>query len=80
MTGNIKPGDIIPGMYPSYYSPKDIQEERRLSNPKLRTRRDRDPVKAVVEYVHPQGRFVTLRFWYGNGSFCESKLLRGETP
>ncbi len=30
------------------------------------------PDRAVVVYVHPEGRFYTVRFEYQFGSFCES--------
>ena len=38
MIDHIRLGDTIPGLYPSYYTLKDIQEERRLANPRLRRR------------------------------------------
>lgn len=77
MIDHIRLGDTIPGLYPSYYTLKDIQEERRLANPRLRRHGDRSPVRAVVEYIHPKGRFVTVRYHYDGGSFCEAVLTRG---
>jgi len=31
--------------------------------------------KAEVVYIHPEGRFYTLKFEYMNGSFCESRFF-----
>lgn len=31
--------------------------------------------KAEVVYIHPEGRFYTLKFVYPNGSFCESRFF-----
>lgn len=31
----------------------------------------------TVVYIHPEGRFFTLRFDFDKGSFCQCYMLRG---
>lgn len=79
MSRQFQIGDSIPNLYPSNYTKGQIMEDVRLQNPRLRSRLDPSPVEAVVEYIHPEGRFLTVRFLYDSGSFCESKqMLEGK--
>lgn len=71
----IQVGDQLKGIAPREFYETD--EKRKDGRGNL-TRLSR-PSKAVVEYVHPKGRFATIRFFYAFGSFCESRsLYRGE--
>lgn len=74
----IRVGDKLPGLYPSTYSDKDIDDDRQLhQQAKRRQRMYRSAVRSRVEWIHPAGRFAVVRFQYDNGSFCESVPLRG---
>lgn len=68
-----RPGVSLPGLYPSTFTPQEIEADQ-----EKRTRRRRpgeqSPVEARAEWVHPEGRFVTVRFFFDGGSFCESFL------
>lgn len=74
----LRVGDKIPGLYPSTYTPDDIKEDKA----KLHWTRlgSVPPVMNRVEWIHPEGRFVTVRFIFDGGSFCESFLLGRGTP
>lgn len=68
----IRVGDKLPGLYPSAYTDKDIDDDRQL-----RQQTYCSPVRNRVEWIHPDGRFAVIRFSYDNGSFCESFSLKG---
>ena len=38
------------------------------------------PETGTVVYIHPKGRFYTLRFDFDTGSFRESFPIRGRLP
>ena len=59
--------------------PSIFTQEERGEGPK-RTKGPQEEsvceIQRTVEYVHPKGRFVTVRFTFTHGlSFCESVLL-----
>lgn len=63
----------INGVFPYIFTP----EERGLSPEGKGSAFDRKiPVKRSVEYVHPEGRYATVRFTFDSGlSYCESYCL-----
>lgn len=74
----IRLGDKLPGLYPSAYTDKDIDDDRQLRQQEKRRQRTYcSPVRNRVEWIHPDGRFAVIRFSYDNGSFCESFSLKG---
>lgn len=69
----IQVGDQLKGITPRDYV--ELEEPKRKPSP-MRPHR---PLGNRVEYIHPKGRFATIRFFYAFGSFCESRsLYRGE--
>lgn len=74
----IRVGDTLPGLYPSTYTDKDIDDDRLLRQQVKRHPTRRSPVRNRVEWIHPEGRFVVVRFLYDHGSFCESFPLQWE--
>lgn len=79
--GRLKVGDRLSGLYPHHYTKSEIAEDKRLQA-KLRAKQrllpwEHKPVEAVVEYIHPESRFATIRFRFERDSFCESFGLRG---
>ena len=75
----IRVGDKLPGLFPSTYTDKDIDDDNRLrQQEKRRQRTYRSAVRNRVEWLHPAGRFAVVRFQYDNGSFCESFPLKRE--
>lgn len=75
----IRVGDKLPGLYPSIYTDKDVDDDRQLRQPGRRRAGRRSPVHNRVEWIHPVGRFAVVRFLYDNGSFCESFPLTHES-
>lgn len=76
----IQIGDVLPGVFPSTFTLEEMG-----AVPRKQLGRDRRiPVRAVVEWIHPAGRFVTIRFEFGGGaSFRESKFfndIKGGPP
>lgn len=67
----MKVGDKLPGVFPTTFTP----EEKGMAPIGKKSAFDRKiPVVARVEYIHPKGRFITVRFDFGGGfSFCESR-------
>ena len=77
MTGkHLHVGDVLPGLFPSTYTPDMTKKEQeRRGKARKRQRLDRPPMRATVVYIHPERRFVTVEFDYGDGyKFRESFL------
>ena len=81
----IRVGQVVPGIYPSFYTEGDVRKETAI-RAKLRNRQrltpwELTPVKATVEWVHPEGRYCVLRFQYTHPdrSFRECRALRRES-
>lgn len=55
--------------------------KRRLKcyDPDLGPHETETTVEATVVYIHPQRRYVTLRYDLPGGSYCESELLTKTT-
>ncbi len=52
-----------------------VKRKLKVYDPELGPREAEQTVTATVVYVHPQRRFVTLRYDLPGGSFCESEPL-----
>lgn len=71
----IRVGQVLPGRYPSTFTPEERGEFTWRS--KLYGKDRRIPVTATVEWIHPERRFAVIRFRFDSGlSFCECKALR----
>lgn len=75
-------GQVLHGVYPSFYTEGDARKDNEI-RAELRRRqrlspRETSPVEAVVEWIHPEGRFCVIRFEYKHPdrSFRECKLLK----
>lgn len=53
-----------------------VQRVLKVYDPDLGPREAEQTVTATVVYIHPQRRFVTLRYDLPGGSFCESEPLQ----
>ena len=67
----ISVGQVLSGVYPSFYCPSEIERDRE-AHARLKSRQrlmpwEHPPVKAVVEWIHPEKRFCVIRFEYGPG-------------
>ena len=52
-----------------------IKRRLKYYDPQLGPRASETTVEATVVYVHPEGRFITLRYDLPGGSYCESEPL-----
>ena len=75
-------GQVLHGVYPSFYPEGDVWKDNEIRS-KLRRRQRLSPweksaVEAVVEWIHPEGRFCVIRFEYKHPdrSFRECKALK----
>ena len=75
----IEVGQVLSGVYPSFYTEGDIGKDKEIRS-KLRRRQrlapwEKSPVEAVVEWIHPQNRFAVIRYSFGQMSFRECVSL-----
>lgn len=69
LPANTKVGDVIPGLLPSVYTPDFSTPQKK----RMHERMEKPPRRAVVEYIHPERRYATVRFEYdGGAAFRES--------
>ena len=71
-------GDVLTDLFPSTCTKDEIEDERRRRNKRTRRPGDRAPMRAVVEYIHPERRYAVVRFVYEIGSFCETVCIGKE--
>ena len=52
--------------------PSEYRANGEIKGDKKVILRPQPPREARVEYIHPRRRYITVRFTYAFGSFCES--------
>lgn len=75
----VKLGASIPGLYPSTFTAHDVEMDKQERASRHRRPWVPKPVENRVEYVHPDGRYATVRFLFERGTFCESFRLRRDS-